>query len=67
MYFDGAELTIYTSDGNNVSVSLEKLQTEVMLKSIGFSLGKDEFYTFGNDTLEKILNGKINPFVLKEI
>ena len=64
--FDGAELTIYTADGKNLSIPLDTAELVVMLKAIGFQMDDDEYSYFGTETLMRILAGEINPFRLKD-
>ena len=66
--FEGAEINIYTKDGQSFSICVEKLELVVMLKSIGFELASGtSFNQFDNEALLKILNGEINPFRLKSV
>lgn len=66
--FDGAEINIYTRDGESFSIGVGKLELAVMLKAIGFELSSGSYFNqFGEDTLKKILAGDINPFVLKKV
>lgn len=63
---DGAELTVYLKDGNSFNICLDSMELVVALKAIGFEIQSgNQYNTFAPSTLEKILNGKINPFTLQ--
>lgn len=63
---DGAELTVYLKDGNSFNICLDSIELIVVLKAIGFEIqSENQYNTFAPSTLEKILNGKINPFTLQ--
>ena len=64
--FEGAELTIYTVDGDDFSLPLDALELAVMLKAIGFYKQGPNVTNFGKQTLMRILAGEINPFRLKD-
>lgn len=68
MQFEGAEIIIYTTEGQNISISFSQLETSVMLKAIGFILNNDgSCNIFNSKTLKSILNGEVNPFKLKSL
>lgn len=65
---EGAEITIYSEDGYSVIYELDEETLAVILKAIGFKyLGNGEVTQYGPQTLNKILNGELNPFKLKEV
>ena len=65
---EGAEITIYAEDGYSIIYDLDEATLAVILKAIGFKyLGGGEVTQFGPQTLNRILNGELNPFKLKEV
>ena len=66
--FKKCTMKLYTAEGETFTIELDLLETIVALKSIGFSdLNMKSYSLFGKNTLERILNGEINPFRLKEV
>lgn len=64
---EAAEITLYAEDGYTIMLDLDPMALAVMLKAIGFKyIGNGKVTQFGPNTLDKIYNGKINPFTLKE-
>ena len=70
--FSSGELTLYSSNGAEITLDFENDQTDlltlaVMLKSIGFRIDSDSSYvTYSPKTLKGIYDGKVNPFVRPE-
>lgn len=63
---ESAELTVYLKGGGSFNICLDSMELVVALKAIGFEIQSGNKYnTFAPSTLEKILNGKINPFTLQ--
>lgn len=65
---EGAELTIYTNSGEEITIDLSNTELIVMLKSVGCSIDiqTHEVSFFGEKFLHRILSGEINPFRLME-
>lgn len=59
---EGIELTIYTSDGNDIAFDLTPTQTEVIFKALGIQIDskKNEITSFADNSLKEHILPKIN-------
>lgn len=63
--FDGAEITVYTTDGNTINLDLSKMQLFVAFKILGIDFKPGGVYSCHSDeTLQKLLEYKGNPLNL---
>ena len=62
-----AELTIYTSSGEQINVDLSSMQTYIVLNILGIKfLDNDTYICFPDATLKQFLEFKGNPLHLRE-
>lgn len=61
---EGLELTIYSDDGDNFSISLSSTQTLIISKILGFEFQGEEYSMFNDKTLNQIMKMKGNPLNL---
>ncbi|MDY4500868.1 hypothetical protein [Fusobacterium gastrosuis] len=64
---EGLELTIYSDDGDNFSISLSSTQTLIISKILGFEFQGEEYSMFNDKTLNQIMKMKGNPLNLVNI
>ena len=66
--FDGAELTIYGTDGSEYTIGLSALETKIVLTVLGIKPTSETTITaYGTETQQAIINGDFNPFGVKEV
>lgn len=65
--FEGAEITIYTKDGNQFSFDLSQMQAIMAFKILGFKFGKGDNYScYSDQALAQFFDMTSNPLRLKE-
>ena len=66
--FEGAELTIYTEEGEELNIPLNYVQICIIIKALGITnISSTNYSCFGDKALNEILEGKTNPFTLVPI
>lgn len=65
--FEGAEINLYSRDGQSISLPLDELQTAVVVKILGLKLLEGDTYCcYGKNTLASFFKMAGNPLKLKE-
>lgn len=68
IYLEGAELNIYTIDGQSFTVDLSSTQLEVIGKILGFSFNASGTLNMHSDEgLKALMEYEGNPFKLKQL
>ena len=64
-----AELTLYSADGSEMTIDFKNEDLKalaIMMKAIGLKIGKEDYFVYGPETQQLILDGKFNPFTKHE-
>lgn len=65
---EGAEITIYSTDGNCISFDLSPSQLAIVIKILGIQLEEEqEIRCFSDSALKQIVEMKSNPLHLQSV
>ena len=68
MCLEGAELNVYTTDGQTLTVDLSMTQLSIVCKILGLKFPDSQTINyFSDETLKKFAKMKGNPLMLKEV
>lgn len=67
MRIEGVDLTIYTTDGDGVTIDLSPTQLAVVVKILGIEFGEGQsIQCFSDATLQRLAQMKGNPLNLRK-
>lgn len=67
-FIEGAELNIYSTNGQDLSIDLSVKQLSVLIKILGLDLTDENTLScFSDDTLNDLIKMQGNPLKLKKI
>lgn len=66
--FEGAEVTIYTTDGYQFTMDLSAIQTMAVMKLLGVKFQNNNSYScYSDKTVKELFEFKGNPLRVKEV
>lgn len=65
--FEGAEITIYTKEGEQFSIALSSIQTIAAMKILGVIFNDDSYSCYSDQTIKELFKYKGNPLRLQAV